>query len=145
MQRTSKIVSKTVKDLNNRDMAQKVEMLKDINIKRGHEASEINIAMDEGYNSVTIVSRKKPGQNASQAIGVACETMTDKKFVIQASFKNKLCWIGAWLKGKGIDGQCPSGHPECTANTCMSVIQPFSENDMGHDIGSQLALQGMLI
>ena len=32
MQRTSKIVSKTVKDLNDRDMAQKVEMLKDINI-----------------------------------------------------------------------------------------------------------------
>ena len=143
MQRTSKIVSKTVKDLNDRDMAQKVEMLKDINIKRGHEASEINIAMDGRYNSVTIASRKKTGQNASQAIGVACETMTDKKFVIQASFKNKLCWTGNWLKGKGIDVQCPGGHPECTAN--MSVFQPFSEYDMGHDIGSQLALQGMLI
>ena len=99
-------------------------MLKDINIKRGHEASEINIAMDGRYNSVTIASRKKPGQNASQAIGIACETMTDKKFVIQASFKNKLCWTGNWLKGKGIDVQCPGGHPECTAN--MSVFQPFS-------------------
>ena len=72
-------------------MAQKVIMLKDINIKHGHEASEINIAMEGRYNSVTIASHKKPGQNASQAIGVACETITDKKFVIQASFKNKLC------------------------------------------------------
>ena len=68
-------------------------MLKDINIKHGNKASEINIAMDGRYNSATTASRKKPGQNASQAIGVACETMTDKKFVIQASFKNKLCWI----------------------------------------------------
>ena len=39
--------------------------------------------------------------------------------------------------------QCPDGHPECTAN--MSGFQPFSEYDMGHVIGSQLALQGMLI
>ena len=116
-------------------------MLKDINIKRGHEASEINIAVDGGYNSVTISSRKKPGQNASQAIGVACETMMDKKYVNQASFKNKLCWTGAWLKG--IDVQCLYAHPECTTN--MSVFQTFSEYDMGYDIGSQLALQGILI
>ena len=56
MQRTSKIVSKTVKDLNDRDMAQKVEKLKDINIKHGNEASEINIAIDGRYNSVTFAS-----------------------------------------------------------------------------------------
>ena len=143
MQRTSKIVSKTVKDLNERDMADKVEMLKDINLKRGNDASEINIAMDGRYNSVTIASRKKPGQNASQAIGLACETMTDRKFIIQACFKNKLCWTGAWLKGKGIEVQCPGGHSECTAN--MSAFQPFSEYDMGHEIGSQLALQGLLV
>ena len=49
-------------------MAQKVEMLKDINIKGGNEASEINIAMDRRYNSVTIARGKKPGTNASQAI-----------------------------------------------------------------------------
>ena len=69
--------------------------------------------------------------------------MTDKKFVIQASFKHKLCWTGARLRGKGIDVQCPVRHPECTAN--MSLFQPFSKYDMGHEIGSQLALQGMLI
>ena len=60
-----------MKDLNDRDMAQKVEILKDINIKHGNETSEINTAMDGGYNSATTASRKKPGQNASQVIGVA--------------------------------------------------------------------------
>ena len=70
MQRTSKIESKTVKDLNDRDMAQKVEMLKDINIEHGNETSEINTAMDGRYNSATTARGKKPGQNASQAIGL---------------------------------------------------------------------------
>ena len=37
MHRTSKIVSKTVKDLNERDMTDKVEILKDINLKRGND------------------------------------------------------------------------------------------------------------
>ena len=62
--------------------------------------------------------------------------MMDKKYVNQASFKNKLCWTGAWLKG--IDVQCLGAHPECTAN--MSVFQTFSEYDMEYDIGSQLEL-----
>ena len=143
MQRTSKKVAKQVKDLNEKDMAEKVELLKEINTKRGIDPSETNIAMDGRYNSVTIASRKKPGQNASQAVGVACETMIDKKFVIQACSKNKLCWTGAWLKGMGIDVQCPGGHPECTAN--MSTFAPFSEYDMGREIDSQLSLQGILV
>ena len=42
-----------MKDLNDRDMAQKVEILKDINIKPGNETSEINTAMDGQYNSAT--------------------------------------------------------------------------------------------
>ena len=92
---------------------------------------------------MTIATRKKPGQNASQAVCVTCETMRDKKFVIQACFKNKLCWTGAWLKGMCLDVQCPGGHTECTAN--MSTFAPFSEYDMGHEIGSQLSLQGTLV
>ena len=92
---------------------------------------------------MTIASRRKPGQNASQAIGIACETMTDRKFIIQACFQNKLCWTGAWLKGKGIEVKCPGGQPECTAN--LSAFAPLSEYEMGREIGTQLAHQGMLV
>ena len=143
MQRTSNNDAKVVTELNQRDMSDKVELLKDINQKRGCEPSEINIAVDARYNSMTIASRKKPGQNASQAIGIACETMTDRKFIIQGCFQNKLCWTGAWLKGKGIEVKFPGRHPECTAN--LSAFAPLSEYEMGREIGTQLALQGMLV
>ena len=69
--------------------------------------------------------------------------MTDKKFAIQVFCKYKLYWTGAWLKGKGIDVQCLGRHTECTAN--MSTFAPFSEYDMGHEIGNQLSLQGILV
>ena len=115
-----------MKDLNDRDMVQKVEILKEINIKHGNETSEINSAMDGRYNSATTASRKKPGQNASQVIGVAHETMTNKNFVIQTSFKNKLCLTGAWLKGKGIDVQCPSGHFNLSQSMTWDIKEKVS-------------------
>ena len=46
-------------------MDEKVELLKEINTKRGNNPSQINIAMDGRYYSVTIAKRKAPGQNAS--------------------------------------------------------------------------------
>ncbi len=143
MQRTSYRVSRAVTELNNRDMAEKVELLKDINSRRGNKRDEINIAMDGRYNSVTITSRKKPGQNASQAIGLACETMTDRKFIISACFQNKLCWTGAWLRNKGLKVTCPGGHPDCTAD--LPPFAPLSEYEMGKHIGTDLGLQGVLI
>ena len=143
MQRTSYMVSKTVTELNTKDMASKVELIKEINTKRDNKCDEINIAMDGRYNSTTITSRKKPGQNASQAIGLACETMTDRQFIISACFQNKLCWIGAWLKNKGIQVTCPGGHPDCTAD--LPPFAPLSEYEMGKHIGTDLALQGVLI
>ena len=143
MQRTANQVGKAVTELNTKDMADKVQLIKQVNRDRGVELNEVNIAMDGRYNSTTITSRKKPGQNASQAIGLACETVTDKKYIIGASFQNKLCWTGAWLRGKGLEVTCPGGHAECTST--MSTFAPFSEKNMGKDIGDQLALQGMLI
>lgn len=143
MQRTANKVGKAVTELNTKDMADKVEVIKEVNRERGVDVNELNIAMDGRYNSTTIASRKKPGQNASLAIGLACETVTDKKYIIGAAFQNKLCWTGAWLRGKGLEVTCPGGHAECTAN--MSTFAPFSESNMGKDIGDQLGLQGMLI
>ncbi len=142
MQRTSNKVARAVTELNTQDMADEVELVKYINRKRGNDPCQMNIAMDGRYNSTTITSRKKPGQNASQAIGLACETMTEK-LIIGASFQNKLCWTGAWLRGKGIQVTCPGGHAECTAT--MSEFAPLSEFNMGKDIGDQLARNDVLI
>ena len=125
MQRTSNKVAKEVTELNTRDMAEKVELVKDINRKRGNEPCEMNIAMDGRYNSCTLTSRKKPGQNASQAIGIACETMTDKNFIISASFQNKLCWTGAWLKGRGKDVTCP-GAIQNALQLCLHLLHCLS-------------------
>ena len=90
--------------------------------------------MDGRYNLTTISSREKPGQNASQAIGIACETMTEKQYIIAAAIQNKLCWTGAWLRGKGMEVECAGGHPDCTANTYRQA--PLSEYELGKAIGA---------
>ena len=79
---------------------------------RGNPGDAIDIVMDRRYNSTTIASRKTSSQNALQAIGIACETMTEKKYILAAAIQNKLCWTGAWLRGKGKEVECPGGHPD---------------------------------
>ncbi|CAC5406595.1 unnamed protein product [Mytilus coruscus] len=87
---------------------------------------------------------KKTGQNASQAISLACEQVTDHKFIVASVFHNKLCWTGAWLKGKGLDVTCPDGHAgTCTAN--VKPTTPLSEYLMGKEIGLQVDRQNVLI
>jgi len=143
MHRTACTVGDKIKELNTDDMKKKVSLVKDIQTLQGKNKDEFDVAMDGRYNSVTISSAKKPGQNASQAIGIACETMTEKKYIVSATFKNKLCWKGAWLKGRGFDISCPGGHPDCTADTNPNA--PWSEKKMGQDIGLDLATQGVKI
>jgi len=135
LQRHSNAVGDAVTKLNKDDMADRVQKLKATN-----PAGTINIAVDGRYNSTTIASRKKPGQNASQAIGIACETMTEKQSIVAAAVQNKLCWSGAWLRSKGFVVECPGGHPECTANTYRHA--PLSEFELGKDIGRQLSAEG---
>lgn len=143
MQKRANMVGKGITQLNDSDMASKVEMLKAQNLQKGQPQAEINIAMDGRYNSATIASRKKPGQNASQLIATACETMTEEQFIIAAVVQNKLCWTGAWLRGRGFNVQCPGGHAECTANRNRHV--PLSEFEAGKTIGQELGLQGTFI
>jgi hypothetical protein len=117
MQQKSNRVGQAIHQLNESDMAQKLEGVKTLNTDQGRPENEINIAMDGRYNSVTIASRRKPGQNASQLVGTACETMTDSQYIVAAAIQNKLCWTGAWLRGRGFKVECPGGHADCTANT----------------------------
>ncbi|CAC5406593.1 unnamed protein product [Mytilus coruscus] len=145
LQRHSNVVANEIKELNDNDMKKKLETVKDVNRIRGvKEPSHIPVAIDTRYNSMHIVSTKKPGQNASQAISLACEQVTDHKFIVASVFHNKLCWTGAWLKGKGLDVTCPDGHAgTCTAN--VKPTTPLSEYLMGKEIGLQVDRQNVLI
>ena len=92
MQRRSDAAGQAVTELNKQDMAEKVQKIKEVKRRRGNPGNVIKIAMYGRYNSTTIASRMKPGQNASQAIGIACETMTEKQYIIATAIQNKLCW-----------------------------------------------------
>lgn len=97
--------------------------------------------MDVRYNSISITSRRKPGQNASQAIGLAVETNTDSQYIIGTAVQNKLCWKGHWLKNKGYDVNCPDGHEDCTAT--MAAPVPLSEYEIGKSIAEHFQLDGI--
>lgn len=143
MQKTSNTVGSAIKELNDRDMSKKICLVKDISRKRGNPGNSINIAVDGRYNSSVISSRKKSGQNASQSIAVACETMTERQYILAAAVQNKLCWTGAWLRGKGYHVECPGGHAGCTANTYRQA--PLSEYELGKSIGQTLAAESALV
>lgn len=140
MQRTSNRCSQAVKELNDKDMAEKLQMVKE---QHSNPDGSVNIAMDGRYNCTVISSRKKIGQNASQAIGIACETKTDKQYIIAAAVQDKLCWTAAWMRGRGLEVKCPGGHADCTANLCRQA--PLSEYELGKTIGKQLSVQGAFV
>ena len=144
MQRQANQVSKDITALNEMDMSEKTQQVVQANTMRGNDSpSTIGLAVDGRYNSTTFGSAKKPGMNASLGISLGIETSTPNKWILGRAIHNKLCWTGAWLRGKGYDVNCPGGHPECTANT--DRYDALSEYDMGKDIGDQLARQGVLI
>jgi len=144
MQRASNIVGKATVELNEIDMIDKLKLVRQVNVMRGVQHPEqINVAFDARYNAIRYGHEKKPGQSSSQAVGIACETITEKKYIVGATVENKLCWTGAWLKGKGFDVQCPGGHVDCTAN--LSPVAPHSEYEMAKEIGKKFVLQEILI
>jgi len=144
MQRASNVVGMMTKHLNEKDMQDKLELVRKTNEMRGVEKpAEINVAFDGRYNSISIGHSKKPGQGSSQAIGTACETVTDREFIVGMAVENKLCWTGAWLRGKGFHVKCPGGHPDCTAN--LAAVAPHSEYEMAKKIGTQFLKQQMFV
>ncbi|ESO82680.1 hypothetical protein LOTGIDRAFT_229745 [Lottia gigantea] len=72
MSKLSSYVSSKTTDLNNESMRTKVEEVKNVNRRRGaSNPNVINVALDGRYNCLTIGHSKKPGQGASQSIGIA--------------------------------------------------------------------------
>lgn len=143
MRRLSGRVSSATSMLNIQDMKARREAMKGTNVLRGLPAiSPVNISMDVRYNSTTITSRNKMGQNASQAIGVAVEHQTAQNQIVACHLINKLCPVGTWLRNRGFNVQCP-GHADCTAN--ISGTDPISERDIGEEIGENLINDGILV
>ncbi|CAC5378315.1 unnamed protein product [Mytilus coruscus] len=133
MQRITNNVCDKVVKLAENETEQVVENFRRRNQTLGlNKNSPVKLQMDGTYQSVHIKSRHKMGQNASQAIGIACENETDNHDIIGFHLVNKLCWVGAWLRGKGYDVECPN-HEYCTANT--NRYDPLSEKDLGYEIG----------
>ena len=144
MQKASRKVGEVICKLNDEDMSSKIEDIKKLNQSRGLPANNpINIQVDGRYNSYVMGSRRKPGQNASQVIGIAREDMTDEHKILSMYIDNKLCWTGAWLAGKGYDVQCPGDHPNCTAN--IKQCEPLGEARLGYHIGKELSLHQLLV
>ncbi|KAK6183353.1 hypothetical protein SNE40_010853 [Patella caerulea] len=144
MQKLTNYVNTKTARLNTLSMREKITEVKSINARGGAmDPNVINVAVDGRYNCITIGHSKKSGQGASQAIALACETNTEHKYILAAVMQNKLCWIGAWMKGKGMQVECPGGHEGCTANLVTEA--PLSELDMGRALGTEFALQNVLI
>lgn len=126
-----------------KDLQDRCQKVKYINKMRGlPEESPINISIDVRYNSNTIASRNKMGQNASQSIATCIEHQTDIKQILGISMANKLCHKGATLRSKGKKISCP-GHPGCSAN--QKSVVPFSEYQLGKNLGTDLARQGVRV
>ena len=143
MQRITNTVCDKVVKLAENETEQVVESFRKRNETLGlNKNSPIKLQMDGTYQSVHIKSRHKMGQNASQVIGIACENETDNHDIIGFHLVNKLCWVGAWLRGKGYDIECPN-HEYCTSNT--NRHDPLSEKDLGYEIGKKIAKLDLLV
>ena len=144
MQKASRKVGEVICKLNDEDMSNRIEEMKKLNEDRGLPANNpINIQVDGRYNSYVMGSRRKPGQNASQVIGIAREDMTDDHKILAMYIDNKLCWTGAWLAGKGYDVRCPGDHHNCTAN--VKHCEPLGEARFGYHVGKELSLHQVLV
>lgn len=119
--------------------------MKEINKLRGTRKPNVikAVGADSRYNSTSTTGRRKLGQNASQAVGIAVEHQTDKKQIVAVYMENKLCYQGAWLRAKGYRVSCPGGHAGCTATT--EYTEPLSEYNIGRKLGEQLALENILV
>ena len=144
MQISANKVAEATVALNKADMSQKIKKVLDMNQRNGVEnGNALSVGLDTRYNTIGITSRKKPGQASSQGIGLAVETMSDKKYIVGVFMQNKLCWTGAWLRNKGFDVKCPGGHADCTAN--LAGAAPISEYEIGKNIGRGFNLERVLV
>lgn len=76
-------------------------------------------------------------------MGVAIENQTDQQQIVGVHLQNKLCWVGAHLRNRGFQVNCPGSHVGCTANTAEA--QPLSEYTIGEKLGDLFVEDGIFL
>lgn len=126
------------------DLKNQREKCKYVNALKGLDPNApVSCSADTRYNSNTIGSSYKYGQNASQAITIVTENQTDLHEVVACEVTNKLCWRGSNKRNNGEPVVCPGGHPKCTANLARHT--PISERKIGINLGESFATEQFLV
>jgi hypothetical protein len=101
--------------------------------------------MDGLYNTRSFGRVGRTGQAATQLVELAIENEIPKKHVISVAIKNKLCYKGAWLMGRGFDPKCGTGeaHFGCKAN--VPHHKALREYDAAKEIGMELAREELFV
>lgn len=136
MQRNTNKAGEITSSVCQEDIREKIQNIKMVNKARGlSENTPIAAEFDVRYGGARMNSSYRPGQGASNAIGLLVENVTDGKSIIGVYVENKLCSKGAWLRKQGQDVSCP-GHEGCTATiSCSDLI---SEKKIAEEIGNHL-------
>lgn len=122
---------------NTLDLQEKIQELKEVNKARGlGEDAPLIVEFDVRYGGMRMNNSYRPGQGASDAVGLLVENVTSGKSIIGVYVENKLCYRGAWLRKQGHDVTCP-GHDGCTATIPYSDL--ISEKKIAAELGRQLA------
>ena len=137
MTRCAAKVADATSDMAEESLKQERERLRETNRARAlPEDAGINISVDGQSNGMVIASRRKAGQNASQAVGIATEQQMAKKDIVAPYIESKLCWTGSWLRNRGFEVDCPgAGHEGCTAT--LSRTEPPSDHRIGEKLGEK--------
>ncbi|CAG2218227.1 unnamed protein product [Mytilus edulis] len=92
MQHSANVVSEIIEEYNEKDLAQKRKLLKEINILRGDNPNIINMQANRVYNNPTYSGMgKTPFQPATQCTYNMLENNTYKHNIVSTRQVSKLC------------------------------------------------------
>ena len=112
-----KVASDTVSELNNEQMKQIRQKLKDDNRKIGFaDSSKVRTEGDACYNNKLFMSEETPSQAGTIAIYTMCENNSKDKKIIGCRMLVKVCATASKLRNEGKEVTCPNHDGPCTAN-----------------------------
>lgn len=140
MQNMSYKVSDVTVCVNNEDMNNWRNYIKQVQMKRGvTNPNHISAGYDVRYHGVFKKSGTTPGYGCTQATATLVENVTDHKKVIGTAFVNKYCPKGTRLNVRGeMAVMCggPNSHEGCTAN--LPRWQQIQEGSLAETIAEDI-------